>query len=252
VGRPGNISETIRPPLNYPTSLIYVDESGTVSNDRFFVVGALKVRRHGQLMRSIRSVRDRRDFHGELRFNRVGREALPTYIDIVDQLVTADVHFAACIVDRLARDPFAVQKERWRAQATVTVQLLRGCINQRELVSLACDTVSTPPDVAFEDVVRRRVNRRFGSMSIVTAAMLDSRSSDGLQLVDLVTGATAFQARRAAGLSGNPNSHKARLAGHICAALGVDTLCRGRSRRTNIGTYGRRVKHRVEIPSAAG
>lgn len=151
------------------------------------------------------------------------------------------------------RDPFAGHKERWRAQAAVTTQLLRGCINQRELVSVACDVVSTPPDVAFEDVVRQRVNRHFGSLSVVTAAMLDSRSSDGLQLVDLLTGATGFQARRAAGMSGNPNSHKARLAERICGVLGVESLRGGRSRRTNIDTYGRRSPEKlVEIEAPTG
>ena len=46
--------ERIQIALGYPTSLIYMDESG-VSTNTMFVMGALKVRGHGGLARSIRS-----------------------------------------------------------------------------------------------------------------------------------------------------------------------------------------------------
>jgi uncharacterized protein (DUF885 family) len=61
-------------PPKYPTALIYVDESAVkASAGRFFVVGAVKVRRPGQLMRSVRDVRDRHDFRDEFKFNRISR-----------------------------------------------------------------------------------------------------------------------------------------------------------------------------------
>jgi hypothetical protein len=47
-------AEVARVPLGYPTALIYMDESTVkASGGRFFVVGAVKVRKPGQLMRAI-------------------------------------------------------------------------------------------------------------------------------------------------------------------------------------------------------
>ena len=220
-------------PQGYPASLIYVDESGTAGNGRFFVVGALKVRKHGELMRAVRSLRDRYDFHGEFHFNTVTRARTPMYLELVELLAEADVHLAATVVDRTIYDPSGRGAERWKVQADVTGRLLCGCINKRELVSVLMDHVSTPPDIAFEDEVRRRVNKRLKNMSVVTAACLNSATSDGLQLTDILTSAVAFEHRRRSGESGAVNSHKARVVSRVREAFGVEELM-GRSERVNV------------------
>jgi hypothetical protein len=53
-------------PLRYPTALIFVDESAVkVSGGRFFVVGAVKVRRSGELLRAVQDIRDRHGYQEE-------------------------------------------------------------------------------------------------------------------------------------------------------------------------------------------
>jgi hypothetical protein len=54
----------------------------------------------------------------------------------------------------------------WRFYADVTARLLRGCINKRELVTVLIDIMSTPRDVAFEDVVRGTVNNQLGNTAV--------------------------------------------------------------------------------------
>jgi len=50
--------EAVHVPPKYPTAMIFVDESAVkVSAGRFFVVGAVKVRKSGQLLRSVQAVR---------------------------------------------------------------------------------------------------------------------------------------------------------------------------------------------------
>jgi hypothetical protein len=47
--------EAVRVPPRYPTALIFVDESAVkVSAGRFFVIGAVKARRSGQLLRAVK------------------------------------------------------------------------------------------------------------------------------------------------------------------------------------------------------
>jgi len=220
-------------PPGYPASLIFIDESGAAANDRIFVIGALKVRRPGELMRAVRHARDQTDFTDEYRFNRSSLGKLPAYYAAIDQLDRPTIHFAACVLDRQTYDPFSGKRAKWDVQASLTAQLLRGCINKREITSICIDHVSTPPGVSYEEAVRDRVNRRFGNLSIATAACHDSRSTDGLQLVDLLTGAVAWEYRHKLGVSGTTNSHKAKVVNRVKQVLGVADLA-GRTSRVNI------------------
>jgi hypothetical protein len=228
--------DVMRVPPGYPTSIVYMDESGTASNDQFFVIGALKVRRHGQFTRAVRELRDQTGFRDEFRFNRITHAKLPVYFGLTDLIATAGLHFAACVVDRGVCDPFVQPSAKWKGHLDVASQLLRGCINRKEMVSVLMDIISTPPEVAIEDDLRRAVNNRFKNLSVVTAACLDSRSCDGLQVVDVLARALAFERRRTAGVSGAANSNK--VVEREKLALGTDLLD-GRTAGVNIATYRR-------------
>jgi hypothetical protein len=168
---------TVFVPQGYPTALIYTDESAVkVSAGRFFVVGAVTVRKPGQLMRSVRDIRDRHGYFDEFKFSRISRGRFPVFCELIDVLEQSDAHIGACI----------------------TARLLIGMINRRELVSALLDQVTTPRECAFDDTVRDLVNVRMRSTSLVTAACLDSASSDGLQLADLIAGAVAHQCGQSA------------------------------------------------------
>jgi hypothetical protein len=58
--------EAVYIPPRYPTALIFVDESAVkVSAGRFFVIGAIKARKSGQLLRAVQDVRDRYGYYDE-------------------------------------------------------------------------------------------------------------------------------------------------------------------------------------------
>jgi len=133
--------------------------------------------------------------------------------------------------------PLKTERPTWLFYAETTAQLVRGAVNRRELVSLMMDDVSTPRDVAFEDVVRGMVNKRFGNTSVISAACLCSHSSDGLQMADLVASAIGFERRRLAGESGNANSPKAQVVNRLKAAFGGVDLLDHRGGRVNIRSY---------------
>jgi hypothetical protein len=228
--------DQIHIPLHYPTSLIYMDESGTAGNGRVFVVGALKVRRHGKLARAARAVRDTTGFADEFRFNRINRTTVHHFKALLETLREADTFFAATIVDRSMSDPLAGHSTRWEAHAEVASQLLRGCINRRELVSVSMDTISTPPTIALEDEIAYRVNRKLRNKSIITAALLDSKTCDCLQLVDVLTSAVACDYRQSVGLQRSVSAHKAAVVEHAKFVLGASAFI-GRSERTNIRVW---------------
>jgi hypothetical protein len=164
---------------------------------------------------------------------------LTAYYALIDQIEKSDLHAAACVVDRTVHNPFTGNRPVWKVQvqAEVTAQLLVGCIGRRELVSVFLDGISTPEGVALDDMIRARVNDRFGATAVVAAAALNSKTSDMLQVADLVAGAIAFERRRIDGESGNPNSNKGKVAARLRVALGVATFDDGRAARVNIATY---------------
>lgn len=234
--RPPPDLQPVHVPSKYPTSIVYIDESGTASNGRVFVAGAVKVRSHGQLFRTVRALRDRRNFRSEFRFNRIGQGNLDMYQDLVDLMIGGDTVFFATVVDRQVFDPAHGGKPRWRAHADVTAQLLSACINQRELVTATMDLIDTPEDVAMEDEVRRRVHQRLRSGSLVSAACHDSRSTDGLQLADLVAGAVAYERRRLNGGKESMTTPKGQLVEHLKRRLNVADLQDVHTRRLSILT----------------
>lgn len=230
-------------PPRYPTSLIFLDESGSVTGGRHFTIGGVKLRESGAFARDIQDLRDRYGFRSEFKFNEINRGSLSMYFDLIDRLYRSDAHIAACVVDALAYDPFTGKGPPWLAHARVAAQLLVGCINRNELVGVLLDGISTPRGCSFDDVVRGMVNKRLRATSVVTAACLDSRTNDSLQVADLVASAVAFERRRAAGISGKPNSNKAKVAARLGLVFGCPDLPDGRKDRVRIATYrGTRTK----------
>jgi hypothetical protein len=116
------VTDPVHVPPRYPTALIFVDESAAkVSAGRFFVVGAVKTRRPGQLMRAVQDIRDRHDYRDEFKFSKITRARIPVFSELVDVLEQSDAHIAACIVDRTRiADPFGSDEPQWLTHARIT------------------------------------------------------------------------------------------------------------------------------------
>lgn len=236
-----NLSE-IEIPLRYPSSTMYLDDSGVkAGGKRLLVIGGIKVRRHGPLLRTLRYIRDQCDFRGEFKFTGINKGSVSAYYAMIDALEESDAHIVACVTNR----PAGSGQADWRFYANVTGRVVRGNANRKELVTVLMDTISTPRQVAFDDVVRNSVNKSLGSTKIVSAACLDSKSSDGLQVADLVAGAIAFERRRAAGESGKPSSIKGRVVNRLKAAFGGVDFMDCRTDRVNIQTWHPRPRLKI-------
>lgn len=246
------VPDVVHVPLKYPTALIFVDESAVkVSAGRFFVVGAIKVRRSGQLLRAVQDIRDRHGYQDEFKFSKITRGRLPVFCELIDVLEHSDAHIAACIVDRTNRtDPFDSSDPQWVVHARVTAKLLVGIINKRELAAALIDQVTTPKGSSFDDTVRDMVNQRMKSTSLVAASCVDSACNDGVQLADLVAGAVGHQCSQIAGTA-RTNSHKGKVAGRLAAAFDLPNLGDIRTDRVNIATLGMQPPRRLRSVSHA-
>ncbi len=233
--------EPVSVPLNYPTSTIFIDESGSAPTaNKFFVVAGIKVRETGRLARSIRAVRDRTGYTSELKFSEITRATVPVYGELISALEASDAHIAACVVRGDVYNPFKQRKRAWQVHADVITQLLLGSINRRELVGVCLDAITTPPEWSLEDTVRVQTNRRLGSTAVVSAVCLDSKSNDLLQLADMVAGSILWERRRAAAGDKGPRSNKGRVALRLATAFESPGLADGHEGRVRIATYRKR------------
>jgi hypothetical protein len=241
--------EPIVVPRGYRTSLIYMDESGSAtSGGGSFVVVAAKLRHNGQFDRAMKDIRDKHGFFQEFKFSQIRLSSLPAYLDLVDAIENSELKVAACVVDKATYNPFKDDKQPWEVHAAVATQVLVGCITKYELVSVLMDGISTPRGISLDDHVRSMVNKRLRCTAVITAACLDSRCTDGLQVADLLAGAVAFDRKTvpSAGIGTNP--HKAKVVARLKLALGVTTFGDGKVTRVNIATYRRAAPRLIPLP----
>lgn len=211
---------------DHPTAVAFLDESGSISQDRFFSVGCLKLAEPSVLLRELQKLRDRRHWYKEIHFTDLTANALPFYEDVVDIVAASPAEFSCFVADRKVADPVARFGTPWKAYEKLASQLLIGSIKPREIVAVLADNYSTPDDVVFEQDVRAEVNRRLKRLAVLSVCRLDSGAADPLQLVDLLTSAVTFEFRQSAGIAGK-RSPKASLAARVRKAYGVDSFLAG-------------------------
>lgn len=222
-------------PPGHPTSIAFLDESGSIASDRFFAVGCLKVPDPSTVLRSIQRLRDRKHWYDEIHFADLTRDTLPSYRDVVDVLAgSANVFFSCFVADRSISDPIARFGSSAKAYEKMAEQLLIGSIAPNEIVTVIADEYSTPDVNPFEVVVKAEVNRRLKCLAIASVVLVNSKAAVPLQLVDLMTSAVAFEFRQHAGLASG-HSPKAQLAEYVRQKFKVTTFLRGvRTERVNV------------------
>lgn len=203
-----------------------MDETGAISRDQYFAVGLLKSTEPSRVLRRIQKLRDRKHWYKEIKFTDTTKGTLDLYKFVADEcLGHGDVEFFCFVADRHIADPVARFGSTWDAYSKLAEQLVVASLHPQEIMSLMADNYSTPDSILFEEDLRLRVNMRVRGLGLVSVVRLDSKSSDGLQLADLLTSAVAFEFRASAGLA-SPTSPKGQLAAHIRQAMGT-TSCLG-------------------------
>jgi hypothetical protein len=223
---------------DHPCATAFLDETGSISQDRFFAVGLLKHEEASRLLRAVHKLRDQTHWYKEIKFSQLTATTLPLYRQFIDvALRSGPAQFFCFVADRSTADPVERFGSTWAAYSKLAEQLVVAALHPDELVTILADNYSTPDAILFEEELRESVNRRLRRLAVVAALRLDSRSSDGLQIADLLTSAIAFEFRAQAGLASS-SSPKAMLARHVRTSLGAETCVAGwRSDRHSVAIY---------------
>jgi len=198
-----------RLPHDHPTSTIFLDETGVVDpRDRYFGIGVLKLVDVAPLLRDVQRLRDKHEFREELHwssFDKGGSSGTTRWLDfakaVMDRFFAAeDARFCCHIADRQNGDVTAQFKGHphagERAYEQLASRVLREVIDEEEIVAVLADGRSTSPAVEFERDVSSSINRARGRLAVASVCRVDSRSTDALQVVDLLLGATALDLRQ--------------------------------------------------------
>lgn len=222
------------------TKFCFLDETGSLSDvhDPFFTLGILKLSQPYYLASKIDYERRKRNFHDEMKFNKLSRNNLEFAKFAVGALFdTRSTSFFSYSVDKegdyfkreFAGDP-------WQAYEKLTLRLLKDAVlSPKEILILIADYVPAPFRVRYEVNVKKEMNHALGRLALAGVCRFDSRSNDLLQLVDLVIGAISYDLKLAAGVIINGSKYKRRLLGFLKENLGTESFMNGfRNRNFNI------------------
>lgn len=208
--QPSAVTTTL--PVGHPTAVVFLDETGVLHphrTDPVFGIGCLKASDPSGLLRDFKQLRDRAGFHRELHwadFDKAKTKDRPELVALAKSAIdlvfdSDDAFFCCALAERGRRDLTARFKGHPHATAkayeALAADVLSDLIVGDELITVLADQMSTHRDVRFESDVATTVNVRHGRLAIASVSRLDSRAHDGLQLVDLLLGATALDLRRA-------------------------------------------------------
>lgn len=222
---------------DHPTSVAFFDEAGAISSDRFFVVGLLRVENHPNLLKNVKKIRKKHKYYDEFKWASITAASYSASQDLLDLLMGGDASFSCFVADRQLADPVVRFGDTFRAYEKLATQLLIGSIQHYELTTVIADNYSAPNYRSFENTVRKECNNRLDRLAVTSVIQVDSKATEGLQLVDMLTGAVAFGFKADAGLA-NHASQKGRLACHLRSSLGVSDFDNGyKSTRFNVKLY---------------
>ncbi|MGL5825373.1 MAG: DUF3800 domain-containing protein [Nocardioides sp.] len=207
-------------PPAHPTSVAFFDETGAIASDRFFTVGLLRVEDHAALLKQVKALRKQHKFWDEFKWTGLTAANSKVYIALIELLLASPAKFSCFVADRHVADPVARFRSTFAAYEKLGIQLLVGSIRPYELVSVLADNYSAPDNRCFENTVRDECNRRLDRLAVVSVVQVDSAATEGLQLVDVLTGAVGFGFRAAAG-NASHSSRKGRVARHLRDLCGV-------------------------------
>ena len=218
----------------------FLDETGSLSNanDPFFTVGILKLSQPYYLASKIDYERRKRNFHDEMKFNKLSKNNLEFAKFAVGALLDArSAHFYSYSVDKEGeyfKREFS--GDSWQAYEKLTLRLIKDAVlAPKEILILIADYVPAPSGVRYEVNVKKEINSALGRLALAGVCRFDSRSNDLLQLVDLVIGAISYDLKLATRIIESGSKYKRRLSEFLKESLGAESFMGGfRSRHFNI------------------
>ncbi len=199
---------------NIKTCFCFLDETGLIHSDRdkFFALGIIKCENPEKIYNRIRKIRQKYNYNEELKWADLNRKIrFNIASEFFDIFLKEKIEFNSII---LKKDELDFKKHYDgnlnKAYRNFSIALLKLIIgkNPQELLIVLADDYFTPDGTDLEVTIKKFVNDHYKKFIVAGVCQIDSKSSDILQLTDLILGAVMYDLKKREELIINQNKYK--------------------------------------------
>jgi hypothetical protein len=207
------------------TCFCFMDETGLLRSDRdrFFALGIIKCNKPQDLYNRIRKIRYRYNYTEEVKWSNLdGKIRFDIAREFFNIFFTEDAKFNCIILDKNKLDfEKYFQNNLYKVYQSFSIALLKLIIgkNPEEVIILLADDYFTPDGTEMEDRIKKFTNDHYQKFVVAGACQINSKSSDILQLTDLVLGAILYDLKKQENLIGRQNTYKRKFLNFVYQKL---------------------------------
>lgn len=188
------------------TAFCFLDETGLIHSDRdkFFALGIIKCESPEKIYNKIRKIRQKYNYNEEIKWADLNRRVrFDISREFFDIFLQEDAKFNCLILNKEELDfEKYYDNNLSKAYRSFAVMLLKLIIGQNpsEVIVLLADDYFTPTGIDLEVTIKKFINDHYQRFVVAGACQINSKSSDLLQLTDLILGAILYDLKKQKGL----------------------------------------------------
>lgn len=188
------------------TSFCFLDETGLLyaPRDRFFAIGLIKCKKPEEIYNKIRCVRNKYNYREEIKWSKLDTKIrFDLARELFDIFLVCDVKFNCIILDKKKMDfDKHFHGDLYKAYTSFSVALMKLVIGKdpEEVLVVLADNYFAPLGKDIEEKTKKFVNDHYQEFVVAGVCQIDSKSSDLLQLTDLILGAVIYDLKKNSGM----------------------------------------------------
>lgn len=210
------------------SSFCFLDETGLIfgNRDKYFALGLIKCRFPEKIYNEIRKIRQRFNYNEELKWSQLNsKNRFDVAVKFLKCFLNSPEAKFNCIILNKEELDFQAEynNELSKVYRSFTISLLKLVAGPSpdEILIVLADDYFTPEKIELENTIKKFVNSHYQEFVVAGVCQIDSRSSDLLQLTDLILGFMVYDLKRRDGLIGLPNNYKRKFMNFIYQKLSV-------------------------------
>jgi hypothetical protein len=218
---------TNKPFKDIRSCFCFLDETGLLYNnrDKFFGLGIVKCSRPQKLYRKIRKIRNKYNYREEMKWwNLDSRVRFDVAREFFNVFMEEDAKFNCIILNKRELDfKKYFQNNLYKVYTSFSIALLKLVIGRspQEVIILLSDDYFSPDGEDLETAIKAIVNDHYKKFVVAGACQIDSRSSDILQLTDLILGSIMYDLKKQNKLVINQNQFKRKFLNFLYQKLNI-------------------------------
>jgi hypothetical protein len=209
------------------TCFCFLDETGLIHSDKdkFFALGIIKCSNPEKIYNKIRKIRQKYNYNEEMKWSELTRKIrFNVAREMFDIFLTENAEFNGIILDK---DKLDFEKHYNnnlnKAYRSFSISLLKLIIgkNPDEVLIILADDYFTPVGIDLEVTIKKFINDHYKKFVVAGVCQIDSKSSDLLQLTDLILGAIVYDLKKREGIVQKQNEFKKKFLNFVYQKLNV-------------------------------